>query len=116
MTVWGTGKPLRQFVYSRDIGRLLVWMIRNYDSVEPLITVDENCEVSIKDVVDHVVEGMGFTGPVNYDTSRADGQFRKTCSNARLRSHLPDFKFTPLKTAIKESCDWFKTNYETARK
>lgn len=36
-TVLGSGAPLRQFVYSRDLGRLLVWALRHYDSVEPII-------------------------------------------------------------------------------
>ena len=44
-----------------------------------------------------VVEGMGFTGKVTYDTTRADGQFKKTASNAKLRTYLPEFKFTPMK-------------------
>jgi len=116
LPVWGTGKPLRQFIYSRDLGRILVWMIRNYDSVEPLLTVDENCEVSIKELVNTVVDGMKFKGKVEFDTTRADGQYRKECSNARLRKHLPDFKFTPMKQAMNETCDWFRANYDTCRK
>ena len=58
--VWGSGKPLRQFIYSRDLAKLFVWMLRNYDSVEPLIlSVGEDEEVSIKQVADAVVKAVG---------------------------------------------------------
>ena len=53
---------------------------------------------------------------VIYDTTKSDGQFRKTASNAKLRSLLPDFKFTPLEVSVTESVNWFFSNYEKARK
>ncbi|XP_043221637.1 GDP-L-fucose synthase-like [Amphibalanus amphitrite] len=115
--VWGTGKPLRQFIYSLDLARLMVWALREYTEVDPIIlSVDESAEVSIKDVSQQVLDAIGFQGPVVHDETRADGQFKKTASNAKLRRYLPDFQFTPLSQAVKESVDWFVTNYETARK
>lgn len=116
-TVWGTGSPLRQFIYSLDLARLFLWVLREYSEVDPIIlSVGEEDEVSIKEAAEMVIEGMDFQGEVIYDTSKADGQFKKTASNAKLRKYLPDFKFTPMKEAIKESCDWFIANYESARK
>ncbi|CAF4128988.1 unnamed protein product, partial [Rotaria magnacalcarata] len=76
----------------------------------------EEDEVSIKEAAEAVVKGMNFQGEVKYDLARADGQFKKTASNKKLRSYLPDFKFTPLDEAIKFTCDWFEANYENARK
>lgn len=55
-------------------------------------------------------------GEVVFDTKAADGQYKKTASNAKLRTYLPDFKFTPFKDGVKKSVDWFVANYETARK
>lgn len=81
-----------------------------------VLLVDEEDEVSIKELAEMVVEEMDFKGEVTYDTSKADGQFKKTASNAKLRSYLPDFKFTPIRQGIKETVEWFTTNYETARK
>lgn len=68
----------------------------------------------------HMVRMLIFThdvpccpqGPVNFDTSKADGQYKKTASNHKLRKYLPDFKFTPFKDAMKESVQWFVDNYE----
>ena len=96
--VWGSGKPLRQFIYSRDLAKLFIWQLRNYDDVEPLIlSVGEDEEVSIKDVADAVVKAMGFKGEYKFDTTKADGQYRKPASNKKLLGLIKDtgFKFTP---------------------
>lgn len=115
--IWGTGTPLRQFIYSQDLGELMIWTLRNYDSVEPLIlSVPEEAEVSIKDAAMAVVAGMGYTGKVTFDTSKSDGQHKKTASNAKLRALYPDFKFTPFEEAVKSTCAWFEANFDTARK
>uniref|UniRef100_A0A915MWL3 GDP-L-fucose synthase n=4 Tax=Meloidogyne TaxID=189290 RepID=A0A915MWL3_MELJA len=117
LTVFGSGKPLRQFIFSDDLARLFIWALRDYQSIEPIIlSVGEEDEVTIKDVVNGIVKAMDFTGEVIYDTSKADGQFKKTASNKKLRSFLPDFKFTPFEKAIDESVKWFVDNYEKARK
>jgi GDP-L-fucose synthase len=117
LTVFGSGKPLRQFIYSKDLARLFVWVLRHYNDVDPIIlSVGEEDEVSIRDVADMIVDAMEFKGQVIYDTSKADGQFKKTASNAKLMSLYPDFKFTNIQTAISETVKWFIDNYETARK
>jgi GDP-L-fucose synthase len=117
LTVFGSGKPLRQFIFSNDLARLFIWSLREYQSIEPIIlSVGEEDEVTIKNVVDGIVKAMDFKGEVIYDSSKADGQFKKTASNKKLRSFLSDFKFTPFEKAIDESVKWFVENYEIIRK
>ncbi|XP_072165503.1 GDP-L-fucose synthase-like [Diadema setosum] len=117
LVIWGTGKPLRQFIYSYDLARLFVWVLREYEEVDPIIlSVGEEDEVSIKQCAEHVVKAFDFKGEVVYDTTKSDGQFKKTASNAKLRTYLPDFKFTPIDQALKETVDWFVENYDIARK
>ncbi|XP_034156260.1 GDP-L-fucose synthase isoform X1 [Pangasianodon hypophthalmus] len=117
LEVWGSGQGLRQFIFSVDLARLCVWVLREYNEIEPIIlSVGEEEEMSIKDVVDVIVKAFGFTGPVIYDTSKSDGQLKKTASNTKLRRYLPNFAFTPFYTAVKETCDWFAANYDSARK
>lgn len=117
LTIWGTGKPRRQFIYSRDLARLTLWVVREYDEIDPIIlSVDENDEMSIDESAKAIVDSMDFKGEVLYDTSKSDGQFKKTASNAKLRKYLPDFKFTPFEQAVKETCEWFVENYDIARK
>ncbi|KAG5877660.1 hypothetical protein JTB14_015624 [Gonioctena quinquepunctata] len=108
-TVMGTGKPLRQFIYSLDLARLFLWVLREYPEIEPIIlSVDEKSEVSIKELAEEIVKAYGFNGNIAFDITMADGQFKKTASNAKLRKYLSDFKFTPFSVAIKESVDWYK--------
>lgn len=115
--IWGTGSPRRQFIYSRDLARLMVWVLREYEEVEPIIlSVSEKEEVSIREAAMLVLESFDFKGKVTFDTSKSDGQFKKTASNDKLKKYLPDFKFTPFKQAVKETCDWFVANYSTVRK
>lgn len=117
LEVFGSGKPLRQFIYSLDLARLFVWVIRNYEEIEPIIlSVNEEDEVTIMDAVHAVVEAFDFKGEIRKDETKADGQYKKTASNAKLRKYLSDFKFTPFKVAVKESVDWFAANYDNARK
>jgi len=118
---FGSGKPLRQFIYSLDLARLMVWVLREYHDVDPLIlSVPAEMEVSIADVVKYIVEAMEFTGPVEWDTSKSDGQFKKTASNDKLKALVAksysDFKFTPIEDGIRASVKWFVDNYDKARK
>merc|ERR1712023_319307 len=116
-TIWGSGKPMRQFIFSEDLARLTVWVMRSYTEIDPIIlSGDEDSEVSIADVARMVAEAMGYDRDVQFDSSKADGQLKKTASNKKLRSYLPDYKFKPIKEGIKESVDWFVQNYDAARK
>ncbi|KAF8208172.1 hypothetical protein K438DRAFT_1574692 [Mycena galopus ATCC 62051] len=114
--VGGTGKPLRQFIFSYDLAKLFVWMLREYDDVEPIIlSVGEEEEVSIKEVTDAIVKAVGFEGHYSFDTSKADGQFRKPASNKKLIDRIGAFQFTPFDQALDISVKWFVDNYDTAR-
>lgn len=116
-TVYGTGKPLRQFIYSLDLARLIVWVLHNYESVDPLIlSVDEVAEVTIGQVAESIARAFDFRGKIEFDTTKADGQYKKTASNQKLRKLYPDFKFTDFNEAITDSVKWFIDNYSVARK
>lgn len=116
-TIWGSGAPLRQFIYSHDLARLTVWVMRNYHSPDPIIlSVGEEDEVSIADVARFIAEAMRFEGQIVFDASKSDGQFKKTASNRKLRELYPDFEFTPIQEGIRQACQWFEEHYDTARK
>ncbi|CAJ1396756.1 unnamed protein product [Effrenium voratum] len=117
MVLWGSGKPMRQFIFSEDLARLTVWVLREYKEIAPIIlSVGEEDEVSISDVAQMICKASGFEGKLVYDTAKADGQFKKTASNQKLRRYLPDYKFKPIAEGIQESVEWFAANYEAARK
>jgi GDP-L-fucose synthase len=100
-TIWGSGTPLRQFIYSNDLAELTVWVMRDYHKPEPItLSVDESAEVSIKDVSLAVAKAMKFEGEIIFDTTKADGQFKKTACNKKLRSYQPDYEFTSMENGI----------------
>lgn len=113
--VWGSGKPLREFIYSKDIAELTMWVLENYDESEPII-LSTSQEISIRDLVDLVIENMNFKGNVKWLSDKPDGQFRKPSDNSKLLSYLPDYKFTPIEEGIKETIEWFENNYQNLRK
>ena len=115
LNVWGTGNALREFIYSEDVGKLTEWALHNYEEVEPIIFSPSE-EIPISYMVDLIVENMNFKGNVIYDTDKPEGQFRKPSDNSKLRSYLPDFKFTPIEVGMKKTVEWFIENYEKARK
>ncbi|XP_055767716.1 GDP-L-fucose synthase-like [Salvelinus fontinalis] len=116
LQVWGSGTPRRQFIYSLDVARLFLWVLREYDEIDPIIlSVGEEEELPIKDAVEMIADALDFKGQIVFDTSKSDGQMKKTASNAKLRRYLPDFTFTPLSEGIKKTCDWFVNNYDIAR-
>jgi GDP-L-fucose synthase len=116
--VWGSGTPLRQFIYSQDLGALLVWTLDNYHDVNSpiILSVGEEDEVTIKQIAESIASIMGYTSGLQFDTSKADGQYKKTASNKKLMGLYPEFKFTPIQEGLKKSVDWFVQNYNTARK
>lgn len=108
--IWGSGTPLREFIFSKDVAELVTWVIDNYDDFEPLI-LSTSEEISIKDVVNVITENMNFKGNVIFDKTKPDGQFRKPSDNSKLKSFLPNFKFTPFEDGIKETIEWFEKKY-----
>jgi GDP-L-fucose synthase len=82
-----------------------------------MLSTDPEDEVCIADLAKQVAGAMAF--PLDrlvFDTSKSDGQFKKTVSNKRLRGLRPDFKFTPMDEAMKITVAWFLENYATCRK
>ena len=114
-TVWGSGKPLREFIFSKDVARLSEWAVENYNESEPII-FSPSQEISIINLVDLLVKEFNFKGKVIFDDTKPDGQFRKPSDNSKLKSYLPDFKFTPIEEGVKETINWFIQNYENVRK
>ena len=113
--VWGDGTPLREFVYSKDVANIVDLLIQKYTGTEPVI-ISNPTEYSIKQVVDLIVEYMGFKGKVKWLTDKPNGQHRKPSSNAKLLSIIGDYEFTTLEKGLKESIEWFILNYPNIRK
>ena len=112
--IWGTGKPLREFIHSSDISILTKWALENYEESEPIIFSNSN-EVSIKDIALLIAKEFDYSN-IEFEIDKPDGQFRKPSDNSKLLKYLPDFKFKPIEEGIKETVEWFVKNYEETRK
>ncbi|MCK9445630.1 GDP-L-fucose synthase [bacterium] len=115
LTVWGTGKPLREFIYSKDIAILSKWALENYDESEPIIFSNSE-EISIEYLVDILIHKMDFHGNVEWLKDKPDGQFRKPTDNSKLKKYLPNFEFTKIEDGLEETIEWFNKNYNIIRK
>jgi len=112
--VWGSGKPLREFVHADDIARLALWAIERYSEDAPII-FSSGIEVSIRELVEVVVKKMEFKGKLVFDSGKPDGQYRKPSDTSKLKSYLPEFHWTPLEEGIEQTVDWFLSNYPKLR-
>jgi len=114
LTVWGSGKPLREFVLADDIAKLTLWAMDHYNEDEPII-FSSGIEVSIRELVEMVARKMRFQGNIVFDASKPDGQFRKPSDTSKLKRLLPQFAWTPLEEGIERTVDWFQCNYPKLR-
>ena len=113
--IWGTGSPLREFVYSQDVASLTEKLLLNYEGSEPVI-ISTSQEFSIKELAETIAEIMGFEGDIVFETEKPDGQLRKPSDNSVVKTMFPDFSFTPLRDGLKKSIEWFTENYPNVRK
>jgi GDP-L-fucose synthase len=114
--VRGTGKPLRQFIYSIDLAKLIMWTLQNYNSHKSLIlSVNEKEEMSISQIAELIADKFDYKHRIKYDPSYSDGQYKKTADNSKLES-LINFNFTEIKNGINDTVDWFLDNQDIVRK
>lgn len=123
--VKGTGKPLRQFMYSKDLAKLILFVLKYCSSEKNstiILSVSEKEEISIANVAKLIAKQYNYEHMLVFDSSFSDGQFKKTANNAKLMKLLKsnpeysDFVFTPIETGIEHSVKWFKENYSNCRK
>jgi len=113
--VWGDGSPLREFTYSLDIAKMLLFLLENYNEPEP-INIGNTEEYSIKEVVQILCNELEYDGKIEWNKTKPNGQFRKTSSNKKLLDlGWQENNFTPLKEGLKRTCKWFKINYPNVR-
>jgi GDP-L-fucose synthase len=115
--VRGTGSPLRQFIYSEDLAKLIMWTLEKYDDRESIIlSVSEKDEVSIGKIAELIALEFDYLDNMEYDTNFSDGQYKKTADNSKLMKLYGDYQFVSIEKGIKRSVEWFKENYDTCRK
>ena len=108
--IWGTGKPLRQFMHAEDLARIIKYMIDN-DIVENF-NVAPNYVYSIEEMTKIGMESCGKGDlEIVYDSTKPDGQYRKDVDSSKLISVMEGFEFISLEEGIKRVYDNFSQRY-----
>lgn len=100
VTVWGSGRPMREFLYVEDAARLLAQAMLKYEDSDAPLNLGTGQELSVRQVAEMVAAGVQFYGNVAFDTSRPDGQYRKRLDLTRMREVVGEFEPTPLPVGI----------------
>jgi GDP-L-fucose synthase len=110
VTLWGTGSPKREFLHSDDLGRACLFLLENFDG-EVAINVGVGDDLPIRELAEIIQEIVGFTGVIEWDTSKPDGTPRKLLDVSRMKA----IGFEPeksLKEGISETYLWFLENFK----
>lgn len=108
VTVFGTGRALRDFVYAGDVAALIPWFLTNYNRSEP-INISSGVKTSIRELVEVIKKATGYAGAINWDASQPEGQLEKIFDVRQLHQlglRCP----TPLAEGIRKTVAWFAAN------
>lgn len=108
--VWGTGKPLREFLFSDDLGEACIFLMNNYNGNKH-INVGFGTDLSIKELAEIIKEIVGFKGQIVFDVSKPDGTFKKLTDITKIKN-LGWLPKTNLKDGIQIVYKWFLKNKE----
>lgn len=114
VTVWGTGTPLREFLYVDDLADALVFLMNHYNEVD-FVNVGTGQEVSIKELALTMKAVVGYEGDLVFDTTKPDGTPRKLLDVSRLNAAGWQAK-TDLKAGIEQTYAWFLDNSDAIRR
>ncbi len=114
--IWGTGKPLREFMFVEDLANAIVFMMESieakdlYEKGITHLNVGSGKDISIADLAKLISEIIGFNGKIEYDSTKPDGTPRKLMDVTRINSLGWKYK-TELKEGIIKAYDFFKQKY-----
>jgi GDP-L-fucose synthase len=113
LEVWGTGKVIREWLYAKDFASVVLNTLRNIDSekfMQPF-NIGQNLGLSIKELVEIIVNETGFNGNIKWNTSMPDGAPKKVMDDKMFRSVFPNFEFTTFKEGIQETVKYYESVY-----
>ena len=112
--VWGSGKPLREFLYVDDMAEACIFLAENYNSEDP-INVGTGKEISIKDFAKLVKKTVNFNGKICFDKTKPDGVYRKLL-NVKKINKLGWIAKTSVENGLKKYYKWYLENLDQIRR
>jgi GDP-L-fucose synthase len=109
ITVWGTGKATREFLFVEDAAEAIILASERYDNPDP-VNIGSGSQISIKELVKLIVKLTGFKGAIKWDTSKPDGQPKRCLDTTRAKREFGFCSKTRLEDGLKETIEWYKNN------
>jgi GDP-L-fucose synthase len=110
VSVWGTGTPTREFLFVEDAARGIILASEKYDGDEP-VNLGSSSEITIKELATTIAAAVGYSGELEFDTSKPDGQPRRKVDVSRAKQ-LFDFQTqVSFAEGLKRTVDWYKNKY-----
>jgi len=106
IVIWGTGKPTREFLYVEDCAEAIVLATERYNKPEP-VNLGAGFEISIKELVELIAEFTGFKGKIIWDTSKPDGQPRRSLDTSRAEEEFGFKAKTLFEEGLRKTIDWY---------
>jgi GDP-L-fucose synthase len=110
VTVWGTGKPTREFLYVEDAAEGILLAAEHYNKPDP-VNLGAGFEISIKDLVKLVARLTGFKGKIIWDRTKPDGQPRRRLDVSKAKKEFGFKAKTSLEEGLKKTIDWFVSTF-----
>jgi len=110
VVMWGTGKPVRDFVYAGDVAATIPFFIDKYDSSEP-VNISSGTTISTRELAETIVELLGYQGKIDWDNTKPDGQMVKIFEVSKMKS-LGLSCPTLLCDGLKRTIAWFEKHYD----
>ena len=107
ITVWGTGKPTREFLYVEDAAEGILLAAEKYNKSEP-VNLGAGFEISIKDLVELIAKLTGFKGKIIWDTSKPDGQPRRCLDTSKAEKEFGFKAKTEFEEGLKRTIEWYR--------
>jgi|LakMenEpi03Aug12_release.lakeMendotaPanAssembly.Ray.scaffolds.fasta_scaffold117111_4 GDP-L-fucose synthase len=115
LEIWGSGNAEREFIYAKDIADIIDSIHKNNLYIDGPMIVSPDSIITIKEIVHNIVKIMKFNGEVYFNTTKPEGILKKNSSNAKFRTHFPDFQFTALEEGLGKTIEYFLSNYSSVR-
>lgn len=109
VTLWGSGKATREFIYIDDLCNLIIKAMQNYNSTEPL-NIGTDTETSIKELAETVASIIGYKEKILWDTTKPEGYMRKCLDSSKMKTFLGDYNFTSLYDGLTKTIQWAYEN------
>jgi GDP-L-fucose synthase len=109
VTVWGTGKASREFLYVEDCSEAIILAMEKHNDVEP-INIGSGNETSIRELVNMIKSIAGYRGKIVWDKTKPDGQPRRSIDTSKAKKELGFVPKTDFRTGLKNTIKWYKSN------